>query len=108
MLSISINILFRRLYTPKIEKPAVLKVNNAIPAKCKKSGDQNDIPKHLEAVKEKLEKKNIFWDFKRIEPPRQQLADNFVMNGNMEENGNRAFEDLKNCKLRKCQTYKKI
>lgn len=94
----------RHLFLPKKSQPVKTKSGPEASTKCKGGSVAQDIAKDIERIKELLEKKNIMWDIKKIEPPQSSLANDFKTL--MENNGNKAFEDLKNCRDRRCQLYK--
>lgn len=79
------------------------------------------MPEQIKNIKQHLDRKNIMWDFKRIEPPSHQgmnlngnanLTDSIshvkieLKQKNEGDKSGMAFDDQKNCRSKRCQVYK--
>lgn len=95
---------FRYLLLTK--KPPVPQIIPKDAPKCKRTVLLDDgMPQHMKKIKEHLESKHILWNFKRVEPPSSlNFAEHHTNNS---RNVDEAFENLRNCKLKRCQLYRR-
>lgn len=89
-------LIFRYLLLPKKQPLTQVKMQKIPPCV------QNQQVDNMESLKEYMEKKNILWDFKRIEPPRC-----LTVTATEDINSEIAFEEIRSCLTKRCQTYKR-